>query len=117
MNRDPINDVRTKIELTPDEGLPALQRAFDRVKERRSTQYQILADTNAAFAEVGLEPMTISAFNRWVLRIRAGNVRRPVLPLAGLSADKQSLRKQAEELRHTAAKLNEIANALAREAE
>ena len=76
---DPINDVRTKIDQTPDAGIPALQAAYDRIKQKRDTQLRVLADTNELLTAAGLPALTQSAFNRWVLRIRSGRVKRPTL--------------------------------------
>ncbi|MER8924155.1 hypothetical protein [Mesorhizobium sp. M0802] len=112
MDRTPINDVRTKIDQTPDEGLPALQRAYDQVKAKRFTQLQMLAELNAAFEKVGLPRVAPSTFNRWVLQIRRGDTRRPTISLPGLPVDKQAMRSQATELRQSATRLNQIADEL-----
>ncbi|ESY42040.1 hypothetical protein X747_14770 [Mesorhizobium sp. LNJC384A00] len=82
MDREPFNDVRTKFDLMPDAGIPALQVAYDRIREKRATQTQILADTNEQLAAVGLPALSLSNLNRWALRIRRKAVRRPTMSQA-----------------------------------
>lgn len=114
MDRTPINDVRTKIDQTPDEGVPALQAAYDQVRAKRFSQIRICSDLNKALKQVGLGEVSFSAFNRWAQAIRRGDARRPLLPASALPLDKQAMRALSDELKQVAERLLQIGEALLR---
>ncbi|MER9017353.1 hypothetical protein [Mesorhizobium sp. M0898] len=79
MQYDIEREQRTKLEMIPDAGIPALQKAFDRVKGKRATILKIWQDTNELLAESGLPATSQSGFYRWVAGIKFGRIKRPAL--------------------------------------
>ncbi|RRH98042.1 hypothetical protein EH240_19795 [Mesorhizobium tamadayense] len=65
------------LDLVPDEGRPALCQAFDALMARRTQQIHILAMLNKQFGDLDLPAVSRSAFSRWALRVRSGDVARP----------------------------------------
>lgn len=68
------------IDSLPDRGLPALRWAYARIREERMTQIAMRTELNAKLAEAGLPPVSASSFNRYVGRVRDGQVREPPMP-------------------------------------
>lgn len=74
------------LDLLPAGAIPALAEAFDALLARRSQQIDIVAELNGRLAELAINPVSNSTFNRWALRVRAGEVTRPgALPQAAPS--------------------------------
>jgi hypothetical protein len=57
------------VELLPPEADAALKVATEAVLAKRHTQKVILALLNASLAEIGIKPVSRSAFGRWVKRV------------------------------------------------
>ncbi|MCO5083041.1 MAG: DUF3486 family protein [Rhizobiaceae bacterium] len=101
---------RSGIDLLPPETVPDLQWAFDRLVEGRMTQGEVLSQLNRLLAARGQKGVSSSSFNRWFLRIRAGEADRPLLVDARPHAEPSLIR--AETRRLLAAALRSLANDL-----
>lgn len=66
------------IERLPDEFTEDLQWLFDAVKSERMTQLDILDAFNSRIHAKGGRPISQSALNRYVQKVRNGGVRRPI---------------------------------------
>ena len=67
----------SSIELLPEAANDALRDAFDGIMARRETQQSLLSILNASLHDLGLGRVSSSGFNRYVTRVREGEVRRP----------------------------------------
>lgn len=68
------------IETQPVEITEDLQWLYDAAKSDRMTQIDMLKAFNLRLKAKGRKPTSSSALNRYVLRVRDGEVRRPVDP-------------------------------------
>ena len=102
--------VPSSIDRLPDQAVPAVQEAWDRIKARRSTQLEILAKLNDTLVSLGLDHVSTSAFNRWTMRVRGGQVLRPTLPEATGSASVADVRD--DPIKRLAAGLRRLADDL-----
>lgn len=59
------------IDLLPDEAEDIVAWAFSELRERNRTQQDIHQEFNARLAEIGLGPISFSAFNRHSIRLAA----------------------------------------------
>lgn len=67
----------TKIEQLPDKVLEAAQRAYDQILSRRFTDKAIMQELNQKLDAAGIERASMSGFNRYAGRVRAGRIKRP----------------------------------------
>lgn len=101
---------RSGIDLLPPEAVPHLQWAFDRLTEGRMTQGDVLSELNQRLASSGHEGVSRSALNRWFIRIREGEAKRP--HLLGASRPSAPTLISAETRRLFADALRSLANDL-----
>lgn len=69
----------TRIEQLSGEFIDDCQWLFDRIKERRTSQQDLLAEFNRRIAQGDGREISRSALNRYVARVRSGAVKRPEL--------------------------------------
>lgn len=62
------------IETLPAEAEPAILKALDNLRERRASIYLVWKALNTDLAEIGLKPVSKSAFYRFSRRADAGDV-------------------------------------------
>lgn len=61
----------SSIDLLPEEAEADVAWAMQELRERKRTQVEIHAEFNERLAEHGIEPVSLSAFNRHALRVAA----------------------------------------------
>lgn len=72
-----MNNRKRRISSINKLPLKLVQWAFDRVVEERRDQNDIVKELNRRLKALKLEPVSASAFCRWVERIRDGEIARP----------------------------------------
>lgn len=76
----------TAIETLPEEVLPHCQWLYDAIKSQRMAQVEMLEEFNRRLQQSNHAKMSMSGLNRYVLKVRAGNVRRPEAIASGAKA-------------------------------
>lgn len=61
----------SSIDLLPEEADGVVAWAWAELNERKRTQVEIHAEFNEKLAELGIEPISLAAFNRYTLRLAA----------------------------------------------
>lgn len=69
-----------------------LQEAFDTIRSRRMTQQAAHARLNQELSKLGCGRVSMSGFNRWAMRVRSGEKRRPVVKLVKTPASEPGKR-------------------------
>lgn len=67
----------SKLQIVDDAALPAVQRAYDRIRSERMTQVAVHRALNDELAALGQPLISLSSVNRWAAKIMEGRVRRP----------------------------------------
>lgn len=70
-------DRLTNIEILPEICAPAVLWLYDTIASRRMTQTDMLQAFNARLDRLGTEPVSRSGLNRYVQKVRAGEISRP----------------------------------------
>lgn len=72
-----MNTRLTTIETMPEELLPQCQWLYDSIKARRMSQSEMMNEFNRRIADSGEPAVSRSGLNRYVMRVRSGEIRRP----------------------------------------
>lgn len=79
-------DRLSTIETLPLHLTADVQWLYDMIQSRRMTQLSMMSGFNRRLRAAGEEPCSKSGFNRYVLKVRAGAVRRPVVDVASAAS-------------------------------
>ncbi|MCC0054300.1 MAG: hypothetical protein H6895_15220 [Defluviimonas sp.] len=77
----------SSIQIAADTEPEAVAWAHDEVLAQTKTHDAIHRGLNERLAGTSVPPVSRSAFYRWALRVRAGEIRRPMLALAPISSN------------------------------
>lgn len=68
----------TAIETLPEELLPHCQWLYAAIQSRRISQTEMLEEFNKRISSSAVPAISKSGLNRYVMRVRAGDIKRPV---------------------------------------
>ncbi len=74
-----MNHRLTRVEALPESAIEDVQWLFDITVANRMNQTDMLDEMNRRLSRRGIEPLSLSGLNRYVMRVRSGDIRRPAL--------------------------------------